>query len=336
MTAVTSAPAATAAPGRLRAAFQQRWVRFALRRAGRLLVSLWVIVTAAFLIIHLIPGDPVRAAMGLTASPAVVEARREALGLNLPLWEQYLRFWQGLFTGDLGTSITNRLPVWDTIARRLPATLALALPAFAVALLLAIPIGVGMAVLTRHGRHRRAELAFVGASTVLGTIPDFVYGFMLVALFGVTLRWLPVAGRTSPAHYVLPVLALSIGSIAVLSRIVRVEVLGVLRTDYVRTARAKRLPAWRVYLRHALPNAVTATLTLGGMLLAGLVAGTVLVENVFNWPGLGTTIVTAITANDYPVAQGCLLVYGVIVLVVNTLVDLILALLDPRSTVSEG
>jgi peptide/nickel transport system permease protein len=320
----------------MRAFWQHPWVRFAIRRTGRLIVSLWVICTAAFLIIHFIPGDPVRAALGITASPEVVEARREALGLNLPLWEQYLRFWQGLFTGDLGESIMNRLPVWDTIGRRLPATLSLAIPAFIVSLGLAIPIGVAMAVFTRNGRHRRAELGFVGTSVVLGSIPDFVYGFAFVALFGVTLRWLPVAGRGSLASYIMPVMALSMTSIAVLSRIVRVEVLGVMRTDYVRTARAKRLPAWRVYLKHALPNAVTATLTLGGMLLAGLVAGTVLVENVFAWPGLGSTIVTAISSKDYPVAQGVILIFGIAVLGINTIVDLLLALLDPRSIVSEG
>jgi peptide/nickel transport system permease protein len=333
---MTTLAAGPGAPTRLGAVVQNRWVRFALRRAGRLVVSLWVVVTAAFLMIHLIPGDPVRAAMGITASPEVVEARREALGLNLPLWEQYARFVSGLFSGDLGESILTRQPVWATITRRLGATLGLALPAFAAALLLALPIGVATAVLTRNGRAPRAELGFVTTSVVLGAIPDFIYGFAFSAFFGVTLRWFPVAGRSGPASYVLPVLALSLTAAAVLARIVRVEVLGVMRTDYVRTARAKRLPLARVYLRHALPNAVTATLTLGGMMLAGLIAGTVLIENVFAWPGLGTTIVTAIQTKDYPVAQGVILVYGVFVLVINTIVDLALALLDPRSTVSEG
>ena len=319
-----------------KAVVANRWVRFALRRLGRLLVSVWVVVTAAFAIIHLIPGDPVRAAMGINVSPAVVEARREALGLNLPLWEQYYRFFTGLFKGDLGTSIMTQLPVGRTIATQLPATLSLAVPAFVVTLLIAIPLGVGMAVITRNGRARRTELGFVGSSVVLGTIPDFLYGCMFIALFGVGLRWLPVAGRLGLNSYILPTAALAIGPIVVLSRIVRVEVLSVLRTDYVRTARAKRLPSWRIYLRHALPNAITATLTLSGMLLAGMCVSTVFVENVFAWPGLGQTIVSSITSKDYPVAQGIIMVYALAVIVINTIVDLILAIIDPRSTVSEA
>jgi len=334
---MVSTTAKAAAPHRvLTAITHNRWFRFAVRRGGRLIVSLWVVVTAAFAMIHLIPGDPVRASLGMNVTPEVVEARREALGLNRPLWQQYTGFIKGIFTGDLGQSIMSRLPVWQTIATRLPATLSLAVPAFLVALIVAIPLGVGMAVLTRNGRHRRTELGFVGSSVVLGTIPDFVYGQIFIAVFGVTLHWLPVALRSGPASYILPVAALAIGPTAVLTRIVRVEVLAVLQTDYIRTARAKRLRRWRIYLRHALPNAVTATLTLSGMLLAGMIVGTVFVENVFAWPGLGQTVVSAITTKDFPVAQGVILMYGLAVIVINTVVDLALAILDPRSTVSEA
>lgn len=322
--------------GRLAAVFGNRWFRFALRRLGRLIVSLWVVVTASFGIVHLIRGDPVRAAMGMTVSPEVVAARREALGLNLPLWQQYLRFWTGLFHGNLGSSIMTQMPVSRVIGTELPATLSICIPAFLVAVIIAIPLGVAMAVVTRNGRARRLELGFVGTSVVVGTIPDFIFGCMFIALFGITLHWLPVAGRSGFPSYVLPVLALAVGPIAVLARITRVEVLSVLRTDYVRTARAKRLPAWRIYLAHALPNAVTATLTLSGMLLAQMCVSTVFVENVFAWPGLGQTIVTAITTKDYPVAQAIVLVYGLIVIVVTTAVDVALAVLDPRSAVSEA
>jgi peptide/nickel transport system permease protein len=191
-------------------------------------------------------------------------------------------------------------------------------------------------VATRRGRRRRTELAFAGSSVVLGSIPDFLLGVALVAVFAVNLGWFPVAGRDGAASYVLPVLALTIGPAALLARIVRIEMLAVLETDYVRTARAKRLPALRIHLRHALPNAVTATLTIGGMLLATMIASTVLVENVFAWPGLGSTIVQSIVLRDYPVVQGAVLVYGVCVLVVNTLVDVALALLDPRSTIGDS
>jgi peptide/nickel transport system permease protein len=298
-------------------------------------VSLWVLVTVSFLMIHLVPGDPVRAALGMTAPTELVEAKRQALGLNDPLLTQYVHYLGNLLHGDLGESITTQLPVSETISQRLPATASLAVLAFLVAIAVAVPLGVTVAVATRRGRRRRTELAFAGGSVVLGAIPDFLVGVALVAVFAVGLGWFPVAGRTDASSYVLPVLALAIGPAAVLARIVRVEMLAVLETDYVRTARGKRLPARRIYLRHALPNAVTATLTLGGMLLASMVAGTVLVENVFSWPGLGSTIVQSIVTKDYPVVQGTVLVYGLGVLVINTLVDVALAVLDPRSTIGE-
>ena len=318
-----------------RTARENRWLRFTLRRSGRLLASLWVLVTAAFLMMHLVPGDPVRAAMGPTAPAAVVEARRESLGLNDPIWQQYLDYLQGLFTGDLGTSIGSQLPVAETIAQRLPATAALAVLAFLVAVIIAIPTGIAIAVATRRGRGRRLELGFTSSSVFISTIPDFLLGVFLVWVFGVSLGWLPVAGRGGPESYILPVIALAVGPAAILARIVRVEMLGVLETDFVRTARAKRLPLWRIYLSHALPNAVTASLTLAGLMLSSMVVGTVLVESVFAWPGLGSTIVSSIQLKDYPLVQGTVLVYGVGVLVVNTIVDLVLATLDPRTTVAE-
>src|SRR4051794_25413356 len=311
------------------------WVRFGVRRLGRLLVSLWVLITASFLMIHLIPGDPVRAALGPTAPAALVAARRESLGLNDPLWVQYLHYLRGVFTGDLGTSMKSQLPVSDVIGQRLPATLELALLSFAVALLLAVPIGATMGVLTRGGRRRGAELTFSSSSVVLGAIPEFLLGVAFVWLFAVQLGWFPVAGRSGPSSYVLPVLALAIGPAAALARIMRVEMLTVLQADHVRTARAKRLPAAAVYFRHALPGALTAAITLGGLLLSALVAGTVLVENVFAWPGLGGTIVSSILDKDYPVVQGIVLVCGGGVLVVSLLADGPLALLAPRSAIRE-
>jgi peptide/nickel transport system permease protein len=311
------------------------WVRFGVRRLGRLLVSLWVLVTASFAMIHLIPGDPVRGALGPTAPVDLVEARRHALGLDDPLPTQYLHYLRGLVTGDLGTSISSQLPVSDVIAQRLPATLSLAVLAFLTAVVVAIPLGVAMGVLTRRGHGRRTELAFTTSSIVVATVPDFLIGVALIYVFGIRLDWLPVAGNDSAAAYVLPVFSLAVGSAAILARIVRVEMVGVLEADFVRTARAKRLPARTVYLGHALPNAVTAALTLGGLLLGAMVAGTVLVENVFAWPGLGSTIVQSILTKDYPVVQAIVLVYGVGVLITNLVVDVALALLDPRSTIRE-
>ncbi len=313
-----------------------RWTGFALRRAARLLVSLGVLVTAAFLMIHLIPGDPVRAALGMTASPELVAARRAELGLDDPLLEQYVRFVGGLFTGDLGSSTISGLPVGQVIGDRLPATLELAVTAFLLAFAVAVPLGTAMAALTRGGRRRGAELAFTSTSVVLAAVPEFLLAVVLAYVFGVQLGWFPVAGRGEAGSYVLPVLALAIGPASVLARICRVEMLSVLADDHVRTARAKRLRPRLVYLRHALPNALTSTLTLGGLLLSAMVAGTVLVENVFAWPGLGSTIVQSIQQKDYPVVQGIVLVYGAGVLLVNLLVDVLLAVLDPRSSIREA
>ncbi|CRK61995.1 Dipeptide transport system permease protein DppB (TC 3.A.1.5.2) [Alloactinosynnema sp. L-07] len=332
---VTSTAAGSAADS-VRALFRRRpWARFALRRLGRLLVSLWVLVTASFAMIHLIPGDPVRGAMGPTAPAELVEARRQLLGLDDPITTQYARYLEGLFTGDLGTSLASQLPVSDIVAQRLPATLALAVFAFLAAVVVAIPLGAVMGVLTRRGRGRRTELAFTTTGVVVATIPDFLIGVALVYVFGIRLGWLPVAGNDTAAAYLLPVISLAIGPAAILARIVRVEMVGVLEADFVRTARAKRLPARTVYFGHALPNALTAAMTVGGLLLSALVAGTVLVENVFAWPGLGSTIVGSILVKDYPVVQAIVLVYGVGVLIANLVVDVALALLDPRSKIRE-
>ncbi|MEU5698099.1 ABC transporter permease [Streptomyces aurantiacus] len=325
-----------ASPGLARGLLEHPWVRFAVRRLARLLVSLWVLVTAAFAMIHLIPGDPVRGALGMNASPQVVNLRREQLGLNDSLPAQYLRFLRDLAGGDLGSSITSGLPVSQVIGDRLPSTVSLAVTSFLLAVVLSVPLGLVMAVLTRGGRGRRTELAFTSSSVLVAAVPEFLLAVGLVWVFGVRLGWFPVAGQDGPASYVLPVLSLAAGPAAVLARIVRIEMLSVLHTDYIRTARAKRLPPRKVYLRHALPNAVTAGLTIGGLLLSSLVAGTVLVENVFAWPGLGSTIVQSILSKDYPVVQGVVLVYGTGVLLVNVAVDVALALLDPRSAIRES
>ncbi|MGO1052853.1 ABC transporter permease [Crossiella sp. CA198] len=311
------------------------WLSFARRRVPRFLLSLWVVITAAFLMIHLVPGDPVRAALGLTASPELVAARRAALGLDQPLPVQYWHYLGNLFRGEFGTSMLSGLPVSELIADRLPATVELAVLAFLVVLVVAVPVGVLMAVCTKGGRRRGAELGFTTTSVFLAAIPEFLLAVGLMSLFAVQLEWLPVAGREQAGSMVLPVLAMAVGPAAVLARIVRVELLSVLGNDFIRTARAKRLPARLIYLRHALPNALTASLTLAGMLLPALVAGTVLVENVFAWPGLGSTIVSSIQQQDYPAVQAIVLVYGAGVLLVNLLVDALLALLDPRSEIRE-
>ncbi len=296
-------------------------------------MSVLLLLTATFFMIHLVPGDPVRAALGLTAPPELVEQRRADLGLDDPLPTQYVNYLRQLAHGDFGTSLTSGEDVTAVIRSRLPSTLKLAGAAFLVAILIAVPLGVVMAALTRDGRRRSVELGFTTTSGVLASIPAFLLAVGLVYVFAVSLELLPVAGRAGLSSYILPVAALAIAPIAVLSRIVRVEGLRVLDEDYIRTARGKRLPRRHIYVRHALPNTLTATMTLAGLLLGGLIAGTVLVENVFAWPGLGTTLVQSVVAKDFATVQALAVVFGTFVLVINFAVDVALGAIDPRSTI---
>jgi peptide/nickel transport system permease protein len=335
MTATVVATRAPGHPRRIRAVATNSWVQFVVRRTLRLVVSLWVVLTASFAMIHLIPGDPVRAALGITASPRLVAQRRHALGLDQPLLHQYGHYIHGLFTGDLGTSIVSTQPVSSLIAIRLPNTLELACLAFAAILLVAYPVGLLLAIRTHDNKHPGTELTFTTVTAFLGTVPEFVLGAVLVAGLAVALRVFPVAGQSGPRSYVLPVVALATGPAAILSRIVRVEALRVLGEEYIRTARAKRLPARILYLRHVLPNMLTGSLTIAGNLLPALIAGTVLVENVFGWPGLGTAISDSVVQQDYAVVQAVVLVLGGSVLLINFVLDCLLAILDPLSTIRE-
>jgi peptide/nickel transport system permease protein len=327
-------PAASGAPRTK--AVRSPWLDYLLRRLTRLFVSIWVLMSAAFAMIHLVPGDPVRAALGLTASPQLVELRQRALGLNHPLWRQYIDYLGNTLKGDFGTSIVTDLPVSQLVKQRLPATVELALLAFVLVLIVALPLGAASAVWTRGGRNRPFELAFVSTTVLLAAIPAFLLAVVLVYVFSVRYGWLPIAGRSGPTSYVLPVISLALGGATFLSRIVRREMLGVLDLDYIRTARSKRIPSHLVYLRHALPNALTATLTYAGLLLTGLMAGTVFVENVFAWPGLGTQVVQSIQQKDYPVAQALILIYGGLTLAVNLVVDIAIVALNRRTLAPGG
>ncbi|YCK38395.1 ABC transporter permease [Actinomadura sp. ATCC 39365] len=306
------------------------------RRLVRFVVSLAVLLVASFAMIHLIPGDPVRASLGPAAPVELVKAREQLLGLDKSLPEQFAAYVGHILTGDFGTSFLTGEPVGDIIAARLPNTLGLALLATVVALLLAVPLGMWAAVRTENGRNRGTEITFSSVTGTAVAVPEFLYSIALVAVFSIGLGLFPPAGKEGAMSYILPVASLAIGPVAMIARISRVETLRELATDYVRLARSKRLPAARLHLRHVLPNTLTATLTVGGLLLTSLIAGSVLVEYVFAWPGLGLKIVESITQKDYPVAQGVILVYGAIVLVVNLAVDLILGALDPTSKIKEN
>lgn len=305
-------------------------LRFILARSVRAVVSLFVIVTVAFLALHLAPGDPVREAMGATASAESVDARRELLGLNDPLWTQFFHYLVGLFQGNLGYSYVTGQPVSAYVGARVPYTLILGVIALSVVLLISIPLGMTVAVLTNGDRRHRLDALFGSITGFFAALPDYLLAVSLVVVFGLAWRVLPVAGAGQPLSYILPSAALALPAIAVLSRIARVEMARTLGQDYILTARYKRLRPSTIYVRHALPNALTAVFTVGGTIFATLVTATALVETVFNWPGLGVALVSAISSRDYAIVLGIALVYGVTIIAIHATVDLVLGLVQTR------
>jgi peptide/nickel transport system permease protein len=307
------------------------WTQFIVRRLVNLLIVLAVLVFCDFLILRLIPGDPAEIMAGVTGAQDQVQLIRHELGLDLPLQGQMVNYALNLAHGNLGHSFQTNEPVTEIISQRIGSSVQLAGTALVLVLLLGIPIGMLLGALTREERHRRLELAFTSSTSVVGALPEYFVATLLAFIFGLELRLLPVAGGSDLSALVLPAAAIVIRPIAVLARVVRVETLNVLAQDYIRTARSKRLPARIIYLRHVLPNVVTAALTISGILFAQLVGGAIVIENVFARNGLGTTLVIAVVNRDYPVIQGVILVLGVIVVVVNAVIDAVIALLDPRS-----
>jgi len=239
---------------------------------------------------------------------------------------QYGRFAVGLLRGELGTSFRSGKPVLGELAARVPATLQITLPAFALAVTFAVTVGVLSAVRRNSWVDHGSRLA----ALVSDSVPTFVLAYLLIILLAVQAGLLPVAGRGSWQHLVLPILTLALGTTASLMRVTRASLLEVLREEYVRTARAKGLPSWSVVLRHALRNALLPVVTIAGIVLAGLATGTVIVETIFAWPGVGTFVVEAIFARDYPVIQGFVVFTGTVFVVINLGVDLMQAALDPR------
>ena len=307
------------------------WVRFLLRRFFSLVLVLVALIVATFMLVRLIPGDPAIVVAGPDATGEQIERIRTALGLDAPAPEQLLSYFSDLSRGDFGSSFITKEPVGSMIRQRIGTSVQLAAAALALVLLVSIPAGMLAGALTREGRHKKGEVAFTAVTSVVGSLPEYLAATFLAFIFAVWLRILPVAGTDSWQSLVLPTLAISARPMAILSRIVRVETLNVLAQDYIRTARSKQLPERLIYLRHTLPNVITAALTIGGILFAGIVGGGVVIENVFGRVGLGTALVTAVLSRDYPTIQGVILILGVTVVVVNAIVDILLAALDPRS-----
>ena len=297
-----------------------------LTRLASALVVVLGVCTLVFALIHLVPGDPVEAMLGERAQAADRAALRSALGLDRPLWDQYWSYLTGLLRLDLGTSFLDQRPVTAILTERLPATLRLAAAALGIALVIALPLGV----LAARFRGRAVDSAAMTLSLVGISIPNFWLGPLLILVFSLWLGWTPVSGDQAPLGIVLPALTLGTALAAILARMVRASMLEVLGEDYVRTARAKGLGEAAVLWRHALRNAWLPVLTVIGLQLGGLLAGAVITETVFAWPGIGSLLVESIKARDFPVVQGCVLLISLAYVVVNTLTDLAYAWIDPR------
>jgi len=323
-------------PGLIARISSNPWTGFLGRRLLSLAIILLALALATFSMVRLIPGDPALNIAGIGATQPQLDAIHHQLGLDQPLLAQLVTYFTNLLHGDLGSSFVTKQPVTDVIQTRIGNSLQLAGTCLLLVMLVSIPGGMLAGAFTREGRHPHGEVAFTAVTSVMGALPEYLMATFLAFLFAVEIRLLPVAGAEGPQSLVLPALAVSLRPIAVLLRIVRVETLNVLAQDYIRTARSKRLPARLIYLRHTLPNVVTAALTVGGILFAALIGSAVVVETVFARPGLGTSLVNAVLARDYPVIQGDVLVLGVTVVVVNAIVDILLAAVDPRSLTRKG
>jgi peptide/nickel transport system permease protein/oligopeptide transport system permease protein len=301
-------------------------LRYAARRLAQTVPTLLVISVLTFLLVRLIPGDPAILIAGEEATPEVLAGIREQLGLDRPLAEQYLIYLRDVVRADLGRSIRSKEPVTRELASRIPATLELAL----AAAVLFTALGTGLGVVAAVWRNRWPDHVIRVVSLLGVSTPSFWLGVVLILVFSVRLRLLPVAGRGSLAFLVLPAVTVALDGIALLARLVRASLLEVLAHDYVRTARSKGLMEITVVLHHALRNALIPALTVLGLEFGRLLGGVVVVESVFGWPGFGRLLISAIQTRDYPVVQSAILLFAMALIAVNLVVDLCVGVLDPR------
>jgi peptide/nickel transport system permease protein len=302
--------------------------KYILRRILLSIPTLLGVTIAIFLLLHLIPGDPARIIAGPEASDEMVAKIRKSFGLNDPLAIQYFRYMKNLFRGDLGVSYSMQTPVAQEIWSRLPATLKLA----STAMILGIFLGVILGVLSAAKQFSFLDYTTMGFAVSGVSMPDFWLGLMLMLIFSVKLGLLPTVGGGTLAHLVLPAVTLGAGVTGILARMTRSGMLEVLRQDYVRTARAKGLGEKQVVYIHALRNALIPTVTIGGLQFGRLLGGSIVVESVFAWPGIGRLLITSIHSRDYMLTQGIVLIFATTFVLVNLTVDIVYSLLDPRIT----
>jgi peptide/nickel transport system permease protein len=300
--------------------------RFLARRLVLTIPVLLGVATLVFSLIHLIPGDPAQAMLGEAASPQDIAELRQRLGLDRPLLEQYASFVGDAVRGDLGTSLRTSEPVTRMIAERMPATFELAAAAMLFAIAVSMPLGMAAAVWRGTGvDHSAMTLALLGIS-----IPNFWLGPLLAIVFAVELGWLPVSGRGTWAHLVLPAISLGAALAAILARMTRATLLEELREQYVLAARARGAARLRAVVRHAFRNSLIPVVTLVGLQFGAVLTGAVITETIFAWPGIGRLLIQSIGFRDYPIVQGCILLIAVTYVGVNLLTDLVYGVLDPR------
>src|SRR5580698_7348361 len=301
-------------------------LRYLTHRVLYTLPVVWLVVSLVFLLIHLVPGDPILQMLGEGAPATDVQAARHAYGLDVPLCQQYLHYWSGVLRGDLGPSLRFNQSVTKLIAQRYPYTLQLTAAALLVAILLSIPAGVHSARRRNHWDDRLLSVvSLFGLS-----FPNFALGPILILLFSIKLGWLPVSGSGKFAHLILPAITMGGALAAILTRMVRTSMLEELGQDYIRTARAKGLPERTVVYKHALRNAMIPVLTLIGLQFGALLAGAIVTETIFSWPGIGRLTIQAIANRDYYLVQGCILAIGLTYVLVNFLTDLLYSAFNPR------
>jgi peptide/nickel transport system permease protein len=301
-------------------------MRYVLHRVLYMLPVVWLVVSLVFLLIHLVPGDPIQQMLGEGAAAADVQTARHQYGLDAPLSTQYLRYWAGVLRGNLGYSIRFNQSVTSLITERYPYTLELTLASLLFAIVVALPAGVHSA----QRRDRWDDRALSVISLFGLSFPNFALGPVLILLFAIQLGWLPVSGSGTFAHLVLPAITMGGALAAVLVRMVRTSMLEELGQDYIRTARAKGLPEHSVVYRHALGNAMIPVITVLGLQFGSLLAGAIVTETIFSWPGIGRLTISAISNRDYYLVQGCILAIGLTYVAVNFFTDLLYSAVNPR------
>ena len=301
-------------------------ITYIVRRVLIGIPTLWGVATVVFIMARLLPGDPARVIAGVLATPEDVDRIRHNLGLDQPVWIQYVDFMGRLLRLDLGTSAHTNAPVVEEIGSRLPYTIELAV----VALVIAVTAGILAGVVAATRRNTMLDLVISGLSVFGVSMPVYWLGLMMIILFAIQLRVLPAAGADEPTSLVMPAITLALFSVGLIARMTRSSMLEVLGQDYVRTARAKGAPVRSIIFRHALRNALLPVITVIGLQFGALLGGAVVTETVFAWPGVGRLLVDSIFFRDYAVVQGLVLMFGTTFVVINLLTDILYAYVDPR------